>query len=60
METIIAHFDLECFLGNSLTAEVHPRSVSWQCLSAAECLALQRRQGRLLLTDLDKLRGEPG
>jgi hypothetical protein len=39
------------------TAEVLPQGVAWRRLDASEALQLQRRQGRLLLTDRDRLRG---
>ena len=40
------------------TAEVLPQGVAWRRLDASEALQLQRRQGRLLLTDRDRLLGK--
>eukprot|EP00435_Cladocopium_sp_Y103_P051157 s401_g15.t2 len=38
-------------------SQVLPRGMTWRRLDASEALELQRRQGRLLLTDRDRLRG---
>ena len=40
-----------------LCRQVLPQAVAWHRLDIFEALELQRRQGRLLLTDRDRLRG---